>query len=394
MTAVARTTSSGIRTGGAQQEQHKQEFIARMWTLVRELLHIEAKAELTRDAEIGASEDHHDMTTESKAWYGTDVLKVEHQRLKAMQLAAEVALGQATDALTVAEIRESGLQAACEQYQALEERLTDLEQQLWQCEQQAMQAIAERREQLVHEKAAQLEQRYLTLSTDFPMNANHPAVPAFLHRWVTRQQQRGAFAVPVYRLLTYLVLRDAIFTGVLNVAPVIEDDDLPVLNPLEAVGLPRSKAEQRMNLMLAEQFMHENGDRRVARETPLSALHQRRIDAAKMGDSFVERIDFEQGSDYVGLPVLKALVNPEVVVCGECGGPIKDNIVVLLPDGWTGVTKCDCTTEEVTAAFSQYDAAVEALLQHRGQSDKILLYRQQVAQRRAVQRALREQLVA
>lgn len=349
----------------------KAEGIAKAWVCVREMLRLEAEADLKRDAEIGASEDHEDASFDSKRWYGLDVLRKEREQLVARKIAAELAHKQAEEQLLVAEIRGHGMDEALERFATADGLLADLEQQLWNLEDDALDTIREQQAQLVDERAQQLEQRYLVLSKDLPMNVNHPAVPEFLRRWVVRQQQRGALAVDAYRMLVYLVLRDTVFTGVMNAVPVIEDDELPSQNPLEAAGLPKSKTEQRWNLMLARQFRHENGDLRTDRGTP--------------GEQ-----DFDAEPEYAGMPVLRALVNPDVRLCHDCGAPVKDNVVVKATkdgvDGWQGVTQCDCTTDEHTPVLTDYDAVVELLLKRTGQGVKITQYRQLSRQRRAVRR--------
>lgn len=370
-----------------------QEFMAQTWIMIRELLRIEAATELQRDAEIGASEDYADMTAESRRWFGNDVGREEHQQLTVRKLALEVALKQADERLQVAQIREVGESEAEAAYLTLDYQLAEIEQQLWSLEDRVLQQIEARRAAMVLEKADALEARYLQLSKTFPMNVHHPAVPHFLRRWIERQRTRGALAVDCYRLLAYLVLRDTIFTGVMNVAAVIEDEDLPIDNPLAKAGLPRSKSEQRMNLLLAQQFQHENGDRRVDRGTQLTELHEERIATVRQGRKFTGRFDFEAGSDYYGLPTLKALVNPDGKPCRECGGTIRDNIVVKATNeqgqpGWRGATECDCTVDYHTPWTEQYDDAMIALLQRTGHANRVPDYLLRVRRRRAERQAV------
>lgn len=386
-----------LATAPAQSLSTKaQAFVTQVWALIDQLLLLEAESELRRDAELGASEDAEDMSSDSKRWYGTQVLREEHATLEGRKIGAEYALKKAHERLLTAEIRERGIADAKVEVDQAEATLTDIEEALWALEQQAKDEIAFAQQQAIIDGAARLKTRYLVLSQDFPMNHQHPAVPPFLRRWVQRQQERGALTVEAYRLLVYLIIRETVFNGVLNEVPVLEDEDLPVRNPLEIAGIPASKAEQRMALLLAQQFMHPNGDRRVDRGTPLTELHAARLDAQERESGrFTGRIDFEQGSEYPGLPTLKALVNPAARICAECGGPIKDNVVVRAYDdnqrpGWMGVTACDCTIDEHTGWHEQYDDAIIDMLHRTGHGDLIPQYQEYAALRRAARRREQE----
>lgn len=347
------------------------EFVAGIWLLIMDILRMEAREALTRDAEHGVSQGH-DIAPESVQWYGVELNRTERFALECKQTALELALKEAEDRKTCILIRhqfESQKQALLGvlfELMTLNSQLTVVDKALYELEQQTESTIEATRNQLVEAKAETLRDEYLQLSEAMPFGWNHPAIPEFLRTWLIRQKRRGALkAEPAYRLLCYLVVRDTVFTGVWNQPPVIEDDDLPSDNPLEAAGKPASKKEARWQALLDNQFLHPEGDKRIARESQLNRLHEDRLEASKHGKHFHDRMDFSTGPEYHGLPSLRNLLNPELDICAECGAPVKDNVVRETVDtkgaaAFHVVDECDCGQVPKSETFALRAEAYEA----------------------------------
>jgi hypothetical protein len=343
------------------------EFVAGVWLLIMDMLRMEAREALARDAEHGVTQGR-DIAPESVEWYGVELNHTERFALTCKQTALELALKQLAERVEGAMIRGDSTKAQelAVEVMSVDEQLHLVDRALWELECQTENEIEATRDQLVEARAEQLRDEYLQLSASMPFNWNHPAIPEFLRAWLMRQRRRGALkAEPAYRLLCYLVVRDTVFTGVWNQPPVIEDDDLPSDNPLVSAGMPASKKEARWQALLDNQFMHPEGDRRVAREGQLSRLHADRLEAKKHGKSFHDRMDFSTGPEYHGLPSLRNLLNPDLDICSECGAPIKDNVIRETVDtagavAFQVVDECDCGQVPKSETFALRAEAYEA----------------------------------
>lgn len=380
-------------------------LVAAVWATVKDLLLIEAREALTRDAEAAASEGK-DAGPLAVQWYGLHLNRQEEKTLRERLVVLELAEKAVTERLEALNIRyafhpdnEEVAALLAEQQgelKTIQEALHNANDQTATLHFETEATVEAARALLVEAKAESLKEEYLRLSLDLPFNVWHPAIPEFLRKWIRRQEARGAIAaVDCYRLLIYLVLRDTVFTGVWNMPPLIEDDQLPVDNPLELAGQPLSRKEARWQQLLDVQFMHANGDRRVARDSQLMQLHEARVDASKKGETFSERFDFEASSDYDGVPTLKNLVNPDLKLCYECGAAIHDNIIIphLDEDGRTwyrGVNRCECATDILTDDFEKRDDATEALLRKIGKGDVVVHFRERRARLRAERQAAKE----
>lgn len=370
-----------------EESAQRDAAIARAKAMVMDLLRLEARNELASDAESAACEGE-EVAAHVRRWYGHDLAKDEHTALVAKRTVLEFELARAKGMLEAARIRGDSTRKDWRiERDRLSELLSTVDTTVWELEQRVLQDLEAVRAELVEAKALQLYDRYNALSQDLPFNVYHPAITQPLRRWYLRQQARGAFAVEEYRLFGYLVLRDTVFTGVWNVPPVLEDDELPVGSPLELAGRPTTKTEARMQKLLDQQFMHENGDRRIARDTGLTALHAARVASTKEGHRFNDRLDLTE-SDYWGLPTLVGLQNPALVICADCGAPVQDFVVKRVDvDGekmYQGQTVCDCGVLEThTEPNADYQIAFEATMRACGRSEaEIATYRKHRAKRR------------
>lgn len=371
-------------------------LIAAVWATVMDLLRDEAREALTRDAEAEASEGK-DAGALALKWYGVQLNRHEERTLRNEIIALELAEKRVLEQLEVYDIRQrfDGEDTFKDEIADYKNELKEIRATLYAKDDQVATlhfeteaAVEATRTLLVEAKAETLKDEYLCLSADMPFNVWHPAVPEFLRTWIRRQEARGAVkAVDAYRVLLYLVLRDTVFTGIWNVPPVIEDDELPTDNPLEEAARPLSKKEARWQKLIDVQFIHSNGDRRVARDSQLMQLHESRLDAKEQGKPFADRFDFEASSDYDGVPTLKNLLNPELKLCAECGAAIHDNIVIPHTDdngrlAYRGVNRCECTTDILTPDFDKRDDATEYLLRRIGKEDVVVHFRERRARLR------------
>lgn len=344
-----------------------QAFVLQCWELIMDMLRLEAREALTRDAEMGVSQGK-DASPEALRWYGITITPNGKKELEAKIGLLELQMKSLAEKVSGEMIRRN-IERATElahEYKAIEEQIHRLDDLLYELDQQTEAEIEHTRLGLVELKALELKEHYLALSTAMPFNWNHPAIPTFLRNWLIRQKKRGAFtAEPVYRLLAYLVVRETVFTGIWNQPPVIEDEDLPSDNPLVNAGMPASKKEARWQALLDSQFMHATGDTRTHRETQLGNLHEARLVAVKQGKSFHDKMDLAVGPDYHGLPSLPNLLNPEFELCSECGSQIKDNVVRETTDetgaqAWHVVDECDCGQFPKSEKFALRVEAFEA----------------------------------
>jgi hypothetical protein len=336
---------------------------ARLTAQIRDLLAHEAYTNLLRQAEQASPDEQTETGALARKWFGFTVdQRQQLLQIDAERIVLERARRKAEEDLLVAEIREDaylkGLAETAlvhldEEEHTLDDRVGALAQD-WETQ------LAAERERLVAAEVERLYGFYLALSERLPFSLYHPAVPESLRRWGRRQlKQTGN---PVSRLYLYLAVRELVFHAAQNGGPLA---DTRPERSLEVAAAPKTRAQARDEAVLASQFVHPNGDRRVARDTPLTRLHEARLRAHKSGDRFTDQLDHEE-RDYHGLPQLEALVPAEVRYCRVCAHAIRDFIEERTEEphgevGYRYVERCVAPPDDPHGACPDGERVLSAL---------------------------------
>lgn len=267
--------------------------------LVQALLEDDAREQLQRQAD-------EDLTSAlAEQWYGRAQVEEERRRFGPREALLALELRRAERLATVLNSDEHRTTVA--HLETLQAAL-DTERAQWREAQDAQ--LQADRQALVIAKAAELRREYLALSDRlYRIDPRHPALPTSLQRWIHQRRAKRQLLDDDNRLLVYLVCQDSkLHAFNFSILP----ERALTLSQLEQVGEPpRNSREERLQRVLDQQFVHPNGDRRVAEDQ-----------------------GWGRGQAYVfqpppNLPTLRALQGPQNC-CATCGAEYRDRPRLVL----------------------------------------------------------------